>query len=350
MSDTTISPPEWTVEQRTDSSTRRATAHPCGGTRPMRRSLSHSLVAGLRLGAAAVGSLIVTFLVCLFVVLPPRMASQALHPLRLTGTATPARYGLAYEDVNFEGQGLSLSGWYVPGRGNAAIVLVHGFAADRRELLEFAPWLHAAGYDLLLYDQRGAGRSAGDGVTFGYFEAGDLEAAVRFAQGRSGAKRIGALGRSQGAAVALLAAGNGTPLDGVVADSGFADLERVAAESAAGLFGPDWGRFSAVLSPLILWHAERQSGLRAAAVRPVEAIARISPRPVLLIHGMKDQLFSYEHSEALYAAAGEPKELWLVADAFHAGVSGKEPTEYQRRVLAFFDAALQANRDAADPP
>jgi alpha-beta hydrolase superfamily lysophospholipase len=297
-----------------------------------------------------VGSLVVTFLFCLFVVLPPRMASQALHPERLSGTATPARFDLAYEDVTFEGQGVSLSGWYVPGQGEAAIVLVHGFAAERRETLEFVPWLHRAGYDLLLYDQRGAGTSGGDGVTFGYYEAGDLDAAVRYLRARSGARRMGALGRSQGAAVVLLAAGQGAPLDAVVADSGFADLERAAAESAARLFGPDWGRFSAVLSPLILWHAERQSGLRAAAVRPVDAIARLSPRPVLLIHGLRDQLFSYQHSETLYAAAGEPRELWLVPDAVHAGASVKQPAEYQRRLLAFFGSALLAGSDAASGP
>jgi uncharacterized protein len=311
-----------------------------GGAVEAGRRAPRWLVVGLRLGGAALASLVGTFLFCLFVVLPPQMAAQALHPQRVVGTDTPARYGLAYDDVTFDGQGVTLRGWYVPGQGQAAIVLVHGFVAERREMLEFVPWLHAAGFDLLLYDQRGAGVSGGDGVTFGYYEAGDLAAATHLLQARSGARRIGALGRSQGAAVALLAAGQGAPLDAVVADSGFADLERVAAESAAHLFGPGWGRYSAVLSPLILWHAERQSGLRAAAVRPVDAIARLSPRPVLLIHGLDDRLYSHAHSEALYAAAGEPKALWLVPGAGHAGARARRPAEYQRRLLAFFRAAL----------
>jgi alpha-beta hydrolase superfamily lysophospholipase len=299
-----------------------------------------SVTAGLRLGGAAVVSLLATLLLCVVVVLPPRMAADALHPPRVSGSGTPARDGITYDDVTIDGQSVALSGWYVPGRGDAAIVLVHGFASERREMLEFVPLLHGAGFDLLLYDQRGAGASGGDGVTFGFHEAGDLDAATRYLQARSGARRIGALGRSQGAAVALLAAGQGAPLDAVVADSGFADLERAAAESAARLFGPGWGHLSAVLSPLILWHAERQSGLSAAAVRPVDAIARFSPRPVLLIHGMDDQLFSYQHSETLYAAAGEQTELWLVPGAGHAAASARQPAEYQRRLLGFFRAAL----------
>jgi fermentation-respiration switch protein FrsA (DUF1100 family) len=350
MSDATIAPPGAATEPHCRQATADRTARANDAAGPSRRAVPRWLLGGLRLGTAAVASLLVTFAFCLFVVLPPRMASQALHPVRLSGTDTPARFDLAYEDVTIEGQGVVLSGWYVPGQGEAAIVLVHGFAAERREMLEFVPWLHRAGYDLLLYDQRGAGASGGDGVTFGYYEAGDLDAAARWLQARSGARRIGALGRSQGAAVVVLAAGQGAPLDAVVADSGFADLERVAAESAARLFGPDWGRWSAVLSPLILWHAEQQSGLRAAAVRPVDAIARLSPRPVLLIHGMQDQLFSYQHSETLYAAASEPKELWLVPDTLHAAASVRQPAEYQRRLLAFFGAALRPGADATVGP
>jgi alpha-beta hydrolase superfamily lysophospholipase len=350
MSETRIVPPGAATEPRPSRATADSPAHGNTATQRSRRGVPRWLVVSLRLGAAAVATLLVTFVFCLFAVLPPRMASQALHPLRISGTTTPARFGLAYEDVTIEGQGVALNGWYVPGQGAAAIVLVHGFASERREMLEFVPWLHRAGYDLLLYDQRGAGTSGGDGVTFGYYEAGDLDAAARYLQVRSGARHIGAVGRSAGAAAAVLAAGEGAPLDAVVADSGFADLERVAAESAARLFGPGWGQFSSILSPLILWHAEQQSGLRAAKIRPVDAVAHLSPRPVLLIHGMKDELFSYQHSETLYAAAGEPKDLWLVPDTIHAGASAKQPAEYQRRLLAFFDGALRPNAAAAAAP
>jgi uncharacterized protein len=224
-------------------------------------------------------------------------------------------------------------------------VLIHGFVVDRHESLDLLPLLHAAGYDVLLYDQRAAGRSGGDAVTFGYYEAGDLAAAVEWLRARSGVTRVGALGTSQGAAVALLAAGQGARLDAVIADSPFADLEQVGREDSARLYGPVYGTFSALLSPLMLWHAERLTGLQAAAVRPVAAIPNISPRPVLLIHGMEDRLFSYRHSEALYAAAGEPKELWLVPKAFHAGARIAQPAEYRRRVMSFFEAALTVAAD-----
>src|SRR3954464_15045341 len=51
---------------------------------------------------------------------------------------------------------------------------------------------------------------------------------------------------------------------------------------------------------------------------PVELDRRISPIPLLLVHGDADHYFPVEHPEALYAAAREPKELWLIEGFGHA--------------------------------
>ena len=51
---------------------------------------------------------------------------------------------------------------------------------------------------------------------------------------------------------------------------------------------------------------------------PVEVVGRISPIPLLIVHGDSDHYFPVEHPEALYAAAREPKELWLLEGFGHA--------------------------------
>jgi fermentation-respiration switch protein FrsA (DUF1100 family) len=51
---------------------------------------------------------------------------------------------------------------------------------------------------------------------------------------------------------------------------------------------------------------------------PEEVAGRISPIPLLLVHGDHDHYFPVEHPQALYAAATEPKELWLVEGFGHA--------------------------------
>jgi fermentation-respiration switch protein FrsA (DUF1100 family) len=275
--------------------------------------------------------------------LPPLLAHQLLHPRRLLPSATPASLGLRYEEVSFAGQDVELHGWYLPGTGSAGVVIVHGFPGERSSLGGIAPALHAAGFHVLLYDQRAAGSSGGHAVTFGYYEAGDLNAAADFLRAHAGVRPVGALGVSLGAAVAVLAAGQGRHLDAVVADSAFTSLHAAVAEGVpARLFGAATGWLAGALSPLILRHAEWQTGLRAADVRPLGVVSQISPRPVMFIHGLDDNLYSHQHSVLLYEAASDPKELWLVPETAHAHARITRRAEYDGRVVGFFERALLA--------
>ena len=52
-------------------------------------------------------------------------------------------------------------------------------------------------------------------------------------------------------------------------------------------------------------------------VSPLKWIDKISPRPLLLIHGKKDDLVPVEHARRLYEKAGEPKELVIIPGAGH---------------------------------
>jgi dipeptidyl aminopeptidase/acylaminoacyl peptidase len=61
---------------------------------------------------------------------------------------------------------------------------------------------------------------------------------------------------------------------------------------------------------------------------------------VLIIHGMEDRQVPAGHARQLYAAAGEPKELWIVPGAGHTGSLAQAPEEYAARVVAFFDRWL----------
>jgi len=51
---------------------------------------------------------------------------------------------------------------------------------------------------------------------------------------------------------------------------------------------------------------------------PADAAARISPTPLLIVHGDRDGYFPVDHAQQLYAAAREPKELWIEPGFGHA--------------------------------
>jgi fermentation-respiration switch protein FrsA (DUF1100 family) len=59
-------------------------------------------------------------------------------------------------------------------------------------------------------------------------------------------------------------------------------------------------------------------GWKLVPIPPAEAAARISPVPLLIVHGDKDLYFPPEHARQLYMAAREPKELWLLPGMGHA--------------------------------
>jgi hypothetical protein len=70
-------------------------------------------------------------------------------------------------------------------------------------------------------------------------------------------------------------------------------------------------------------------------------VARIAPRPVFLIYS-ENGGGGEELTPRYFAAAGEPKQTWMVPGATHTGGLAARPAEYGRRVAAFFDNALLA--------
>jgi fermentation-respiration switch protein FrsA (DUF1100 family) len=73
---------------------------------------------------------------------------------------------------------------------------------------------------------------------------------------------------------------------------------------------------------------------------PIRAVGRIAPRPLLLIAPQADELISWHQGEALYEAAKEPKELYVVPGAGHAEAYAVAPEAYRSRVLSFLERHL----------
>lgn len=75
---------------------------------------------------------------------------------------TPSDRGVEFREIRFTTpDGVHLSGWYIPSRNRAAVVVLHGASSTRSAVLEHAIALARHGYGVLLYDARGHGRSDG---------------------------------------------------------------------------------------------------------------------------------------------------------------------------------------------
>ncbi|GAB4484917.1 MAG: alpha/beta hydrolase [Anaerolineales bacterium] len=285
------------------------------------------------------GCLLAAALLIVLVGLPYARAYGLVHPARVSINRAPADLGLPYEDIQLTtSDGLTLTAWYIPPRNGVVVICAHGLGGNRAQFLAEAIFLHQNKYGVLLLDLRNHGESEGNVTTLGLYETKDVAAAVEYIGQREQANTaIAAFGHSMGAATVLMAAAQLPEIDAVIAVSPFTSVEDNVSEGMRTLTGLD-PRFFA---PLVLFFGQREAGVAISAVRPVNVIARISPRPVLLIHGAKDETIPVRNSYALYEAARDPKELVVYEGVGHGGFVFQEPKQYPQTVLNFLEYLLE---------
>ena len=202
-------------------------------------------------------------------------------------------------------------------------------------MLERARFLRAAGYSTLLIDLQATGESAGKSITFGWRERLDVVAAVQMLRQTSPGEPIGIIGISLGGAATVFAASE-IDVQAVVLEAVYPTLERALENRMRMRFG----QVGAAVAPLLLGQVKGRLGVSASEVSPLDRIARFQC-PVLLIGGTLDQHTTPEDTRLLYAAAGQPKELWFIEGAAHVDFFGAVGASYERRVLEFFQRTLR---------
>ncbi len=267
------------------------------------------------------------------------------HPPKYPLNIPPSVYNADYEEISFtSADGIALRGWLVrPApreQRSSAIIICHGAGANRSDFTGLAASLSQQGHFVLLFDFRAHGESGGGRTSLGYHEQKDIEAALAFLMTRRDMidpKRIGIYGFSMGGSAAILAAAKTGAFSAVVTDSAFTSLRDQAKDAITGFYHLPSFPF---LHLAVLGY-ELYFQTHADAISPVSVIATIAPRPVLIIAGEGDKLIPPENGRKLYAAAREPKELWIIPGAEHGATLAAAGSEYEKRVGEFFDKNLK---------
>lgn len=231
-------------------------------------------------------------------------------------TFTPFEVQAEADPVSFvTGDGLRLSGWWFDRPdSNKVVIGAHAYHGTKADMLGVGAGLWRAGFSVLLFDFRGNGDSQDGPQSLAHYEQRDLEAAIDYAAARRPDAEIDLLGMSMGAAVSILVAARDPRVGKVIADSSFADMRGVIRAAAANLRLPPFPAVDAVDLVTGLRY-----GYRFSHVRPVDVVARIAPRPLLLFHGSADTVTPVDHARRLAAAAGENAELHISEGAGHCG-------------------------------
>ncbi len=282
--------------------------------------------------------ILLLFLVMLFVIVCLwKSSSMIIAPRKFQGTLTPGVFSMKFEDVSFiTDDSIAIQGWYIPCNGSQnAIILLHGFAVDKSDLLDIAKLLYQNGYSVLLFDFRAHGYSGGTHCSLGFHEIHDLNAAVRFLKDL-GIARIGAMGFSMGGTVVLLTAAENKHILAVISDSAYLSFGSAVRDFAAAYYHiPEFP-----FIPPIIWFAGKRLRIDPRTVDLTHHVSSISPRPILIIHADDDKEITVSNAHHIYQYAKEPKDLWLVKNAGHLGAHALYQYEYEQRIITFFNCFL----------
>ena len=254
-----------------------------------------------------------------------------VRPPRIAIPGSPRDYRLSAEEVTIRADdGVALAAWLVARAGAPAVILLHGYPAEKADLLPLASAL-ARRFTVLLVDLRYFGKSGGRVTTLGFRERADLARAVDFLEGR-GLTPVGVFGFSLGGAVALLAAAEDPRIRAVAAYSPFADLRVLGRDLYTFL----WVLRFPVIELMVVWGRVFLGG-DITRPSPEAAAARLTI-PVLLIASRSDEQIPFHHAERLQRAlAGNARARFDFADHGAHGALGPGGGE---RLVSFFASHL----------
>lgn len=246
--------------------------------------------------------------------------------------STPADVGVAFEEVWIEVPTVAgverVHGWWMPASrpqaARGALLYLHGNGANIGANVNHAARFHQMGLAVLLVDYRGYGLSDGDfPAEATVYE--DAQASWDFLVEELdyAPQEIFIYGHSLGGAIAIDLAVRQPEAAGLIVQSSFTSMLDMAHRTTP--FG--WLPIDRLLTQ------------RFDSIAKVPALRS----PALFMHGLEDRQVPADMSETLYAAAPEPKRLWLVPEAGHNDLARVAGAEFFAQVEAFLDAVPSAS-------
>jgi fermentation-respiration switch protein FrsA (DUF1100 family) len=238
---------------------------------------------------------------------------------------TPKSLGWNFDDISFEStEGTRLHGWFIPTtkkKSKGTIVFSHGNTGAMGYHLGFITWLIPEGFNVFMFDYRGFGSSTGKPDRRGMVD--DVQAAFRYIKTRADVDktRLISFGHSLGGAKSIASLGE-RPVAGVramISDAGFASYFEMA-EWVAGKVGAD---------------------IVTDELAPKDWVSKVSPTPLLIIHGTKDEIVPLEQGKTLFAAAAGPKTMFTVEGGRHGDSLWRNNGEYRKKTLAWLNGVLK---------
>ena len=262
-----------------------------------------------------------------------RVGGQLVSPNKCV--VGPIPVGMSGASISLDTDiGMKVKGWHMRSvDATATVILLHPIRGDRRSMLGRAAMLGKAGYSTLLIDLPSHGESDGEMITAGWRERHAVSAAVHFVKEQNPKHRVAIVGWSLGGAAALFASPLG--VDAMVVESVYSNVTEAVHNRVSLRLG--W--LHHVVAPCLTSQFYLRLGITAAELSPIDYVPDIDC-PLLVLAGDEDAHTTLVESKRMYAAAVEPRQMFLFKGAAHQDLHKYDPDAYEETVVAFLNKWL----------
>lgn len=229
---------------------------------------------------------------------------------------------------------LQLHSYVVTQNSNKWAIVVHGYGGSGKLMSDKSKYFYDMGYNVLIPDLRGHGKSEGDYIGMGWKDRLDIISWINFIIKENPNAEIVLHGTSMGAATVLMTSGENLPsnVKAIVADCAYT--------SAWDEFSYQLETYLKVPSYYILNVTNMVTKLKAGySLKEASALESVKKAtvPILFIHGDKDKFVPYSMMDKLYDATNSPKEKLTIEGGEHANSDLVSPFLYWLTVEDFLN-------------
>lgn len=229
---------------------------------------------------------------------------------------------------------LKLHGYEVKNetKTNKWAIVVHGYTSEGELVSSKAKHFYEMGYNILVPDLRGHGKSEGDYIGMGWDDRLDIIDWINNILEDNPSSEIILHGTSMGAATVLSTSGENLPnnVKAIIADCGYTSVWNEFTYQLKALFNlPAFPVMN--LSNMVTMV---KAGYSLKDASPIEQVAK-SKTPILYIHGDKDDFVPYYMMDELYKATSSEKSKLTVQNAGHGKADLVNPDLYWNTVTDF---------------
>lgn len=233
---------------------------------------------------------------------------------------------------------ISLFANYLNHHSDKTVILLHGFMSDGDSMAGFAKMFYDFGFNVLLPDARSHGRSSGKYIGYGWVEKDDIRRWIEKVIARNSQdQKIVVMGHSMGAATTMMVSGLKLPsqVKCFIEDCGYSDVTKEIIHQAQHEVGVP----KTVCKPAVKAISGLNKLRNGFFLKNASSIKQLkkNTRPILFIHGAKDNIVPSQMVYENYKAANEPKELWVTPLAGHAQSFSMYKKQYRQKVKVFLD-------------